>query len=180
MEKETPKDKLLKACGVPGKPGPDREGKKRPEAIPGQAETAPAWAQLAQDETSKNYRRLQAYLRDELPSHLVKAIEDEAQNSIVRSLGPLEDSVCKAACRIDNCSADLVGISWNGRVIWFAVLIGLCTVSLGACLVPWTIIEGKFDEARRYELYGRKVEANIERYKPKDQEKLYKWVGGRP
>ena len=180
MEKETPKDKLLKAYGVPDKPGQAQESKKHPEAMPGHAETAPAWAQQAQDETNKNYRRLNAYLRDELPSHLVKAFGDEAQNSIANSLGPLDDSVRKAACRIDNFSADLVGISWSGRVVWFAVLIGLCTVSLGACLVRWTIIEGKFDEARRYELYGRKVEANIERYKPKDQEKLYKWVGGRP
>ena len=180
MEKETPKDKLLKACGVPDKPGRDQKGGNVPEVTPGQEEMAPAWAQQAQDEANKNYRRINAYLRDELPSHLVKAFGDEAQNCIANSLGPLDDSVYKAACRIDNFSAELVGISWSDRVVWFAVLIGLCTVSLGACLVRWTIIKGKFDEARRYELYGRKVEANIERYKPKDQEKLYKWVGGRP
>jgi hypothetical protein len=60
------------------------------------------------------------------------------------------------------------------------MLIGMATVSLGACLVRCTLIDDHLDEARRYEVYGRKVEANIERYRPKEKERLYKYVGGRP
>jgi len=180
MEKDSPKDKLLQAFGVPSVPGPDQEGKKHLGPKPSQAETAPDWAQQTQEETSKNYRRLATYLRDELPSQLVQALEAEAQNNIARTLRPLEDSVYKAACRIDNCTADLTGISWNARIIWIAVLVGLCTFSLGSCLVRCTFFGDKIEEAKRYEVYGRKVEAHIEKFDPKDKEKLYKWVGGRP
>ena len=45
---------------------------------------------------------------------------------------------------------------------------------------PNCLIDDNLDEARRYEVYGRKVEANIERYRPKEKERLYKYVGGRP
>ena len=177
MEKETPKDKLLKACGVPDKPERDREGRKHPEAMPSQAGTAPARAQQAQDETDKNYRRLDAYIRDELPAQLVQSFEKIARHEIAGSMRTLHDSVYDATCRIDSCAKNLVG---DGRIIWLTVLIGAVTVSLVVCLLRWTFIEGKFDEERRYELYGRKVEANIERYKPKEKENLYKAVGGRP
>ena len=80
MEKESPKDKLLKACGVPSVPGQDQESRKHLEAILKQAETASSWAQQAQDDTDKNYRRLNGYIRDELPGHLVKAYQEVANH----------------------------------------------------------------------------------------------------
>jgi hypothetical protein len=121
-----------------------------------------------------------AYIRDELPSQLVQAFEKVAQNEIGGRLRPLESSVHRAASEIESCAENLAGISWNGRLIWISVLIGMATVSLGASLVRCTLIDDHLDEARRYEVYGRKVEANIERYRPKEKEKLYKYVGGRP
>ena len=184
-DKRSPKDRLLEACGlpkagVPSNPGADRESKKHYEALLNEAKTAPARAQQAQDEPDRMYRRLNAYVRDELPDQLVKAFEKVAENEVAGSLRPLDESVQKAAYRIESCAESLAGISWNGRLIWIAVLTGIATVSIGTCLVRCTFFDDKIDEAKRYEVYGRKVEANIERYKPKDKEKLYKWVGGRP
>lgn len=185
MDQESPKDKLLEACGVPrsrlpSKADTDHESKEHLDSQLTPAQAASVRVQQAQDESDKNYRRLNAYIRDELPAHLVQAFENVAQNQIAASLRPLDDSVHNAACRIESCAEELVGISWNGRLIWLAVLIGVATASVGGCMVRCTFFDDKIDEAKRYEVYGRKVEANIERYKPKDKERLYKYVGGRP
>jgi hypothetical protein len=180
MEKESSKDKFLRECGLLTKPGQEPESVQHPKAIPNQAETASARAQQVQDEADKSFRRLNAFLRDELPAKLVQTFEQAAQNQVAGTLRPLNDSVHRAASQIESCAESLAGTSWNGRLIWIAVLIGITTVSFGACLVRCTLIDNTFDEARRYELYGRKVEANIEKYQPKDKEKLYRYVGGRP
>jgi hypothetical protein len=179
MEKESPTDKLLKTCGLPAKTE-DREEGKYFEAMLNQAKSASAWAQQAQDESDKAYRKLNAYIRDQLPADLVEAYEKVAQNQVAGALRPLDQGVQQAACRIESCAESLARISWNARLMGLAVLVGIATVSMGALLVRCTLIDDKFDEERRYELYGRKVQATIERYKTKDREKLYKWVGGRP
>ena len=150
MDMETPRDKLL-------------------EAWRAQKAAAP----LRQDETEQTCRRLDAYLRDELPARLLKVFEKVVQNEIAGSLRPLHDSVGTAASRIESCSESLAGISWNGRLMMLAVLVGVSTVSVGGCMLRWVIFDDKIEEAKRYEVYGRKVEANIERYKPSDREKLF-------
>jgi hypothetical protein len=180
MEKETPKDKLLKACGVPSVPGQDQVSRKQLEAFLKQAETASSWAQQAQDETDKNYRRLNAYIRDELPGHLVKAFEEVEANRVAGSLRPLDNSVSNAAARINSCAEELAGISWDWRLLMHTAMMGMFTVVITGGLVRYSFFGDKIDEAKRYEVYGRKVVANIERYSSKDQEKLYKWIGGRP
>jgi hypothetical protein len=78
MEKDSPRDKFLKACAVTEKTGQEPEIKKYLEAVLNQAETASDWAQQAQNESDKSYRRLNAYIRDELPSQLVQAFEKVA------------------------------------------------------------------------------------------------------
>jgi hypothetical protein len=180
MESESPKDKLLKACGVPSVPGLDQVSRKHLEAILKQAETASSWAQQAQDETDKNYRRLNAYIRDELPAQLVKAFEQVESNRVAGSLRPLDNSVSNAAARIKSCAEDLAGIPWDCRLLMHTALMGMFTVLITGGLVRCTFFGDKIDEAKRYEVYGRKVVANIERYSPKDQEKIYKCIGGRP
>jgi len=180
MEKESPKDKLLKACGVPSVPGQDQESRKYLEAILKQAETASSWAQQAQDETDKNYRRLNAYIHDELPAQLVKAFEEVAKNQVASTMRPLETSVSNAACRIKSCSESLNEIPWEARLISMAVLVGMFTVLVGGCMVRCTFFGDQIDEAKRYEVFGRKVDALILKYKPKEQEKIYRWIGSRP
>jgi hypothetical protein len=157
VDKETPRDKLLEACSEPKVVVPS-----------------------GQEEIDKTCRRLDSYVRNELSAQLTKAVENVARNEIAGSLRPLNDSVHTAASRIESCSESLAGISWNGRLMMLAVLLGVSTVSVGACMVRWTFFDDRIDEAKRYEVYGRKVEANIERYKPKDKEKLYRCIGGRP
>ena len=61
-----------------------------------------------------------------------------------------------------------------------AVLLGMSTVSVGGCMVRCAFFDDKVEEAKRYEVYGRKVEANVESFKSKDKEKHYRYVGGRP
>jgi len=180
MEKESPTDKLLKTCGLPAKTGPDKEDKKYFESMLKQAKTASAWAQQAQDESDKAYRRLNAYIRENLPADLVEAYEKVAQNQVAATLRPLEREVQKAVNQIESSAESLAGASWNLRLMGFSLLIAITTVSFGGMLVRCTLIDDTFDRAKRYELYGRKVEATIETCKPKDKEKLYKWVGGRP
>ena len=180
MEKESPKDKLLKACGVPSVPGQDQESRKHLEAILRQAETASSWAQQAQDDTDKNYRRLNAYLRDELPGHLVKAYQEVAKGQVAATMRPLEESVHSAASRIESCTKKLDATSGEGRLISVAVLVGMFSALVGGCVVRCTFLGDKIDESKRYEVFGRKVEANIQRYKPKDQEKIYKCIDARP
>ena len=154
---ETPKDKLLQAFSEPK------------VAVPSK-----------QEEIDNTCRRLDAYVRSELSSQLAKVVQNMARNEIDDILRPLHDSVHTAASRIEVCSESLAGISWNGRLMMLAVLLGVSTVSVGGCMLRWVFFDDKIEEAKRYEVYGRKVEANIERYKPKDKEKLYRCVGGRP
>jgi hypothetical protein len=180
MEKESPEDKLLKACGLPAKTVQEQEDKKYFEAMLNQAKTASAWAQQAQDESDKAYRRLSTYIRDNLPADLVEAFEKVAQNEIRAKLYPLDSCVGNAADRINSCLQSLMEISWNGRLMWNAVLVGMATALIGGCMVRCTFFGDKIDEAKRYEIFGRKVEALIVRYKPKEQEKIYKWIGSRP
>ena len=157
MEKESSTDKFLRECGLSEKAGQVPEGKKLPEAKPDQTETARARRQQSQDEADKSYRRLNVFIRDELPAKIQQAFEQAAQNRVAGALGPLNKAVRQASSRIESCADKLARLPWNARIIWVAVLIGMGTVALGAALIRWTIIEDKFDEERRYESYGRQV-----------------------
>jgi hypothetical protein len=185
MDDESPKDKLLEACGMKGrgappKAGQGQEGKKLFEALLDQAENASAAAHKAQCEAEKTYQRLTSYLQNELPPQLVNSFEKTARREISQTLNPLDDSVHRAVCSIDSCAESLAKVSWNCRLMGLSVLLGFATVMVGAAMVRCTLLDDSMAEAQRYEVYGRKVEANIERYKPKDREKLYRCVGGRP
>jgi len=178
MEKESSTDKFLRECGLSEQAGQVPEGKKRPEPRPDLTETAPARGQQAQDEADKSYRRLNAFIRDELPAKIQQAFELAAQSQVAGALGPLNEAVLQASSRIESCAAKLARLPWNARIIWVAVLIGMGTVALGAALIRWTIIEDKFNEERRYESYGGQVAARMESTSPKDRERIHKWMDG--
>ena len=102
----------------------------------------------------------------------MKAFEQVEANRVAGSLHPLDNSVSNAAARINSCAEELAGFSWDWRLMMHTVLLGMITVVITGGLVRCTFFGDRIDEAKRYEVYGRKVEANIEKYGPKDQEKL--------
>jgi hypothetical protein len=178
MEKDSPRDKLLKASQTPYLPRQD-QGSRYLDATGKQAEIAASSRALqAQDETDQNYRSLDAYIQAELPAKLVQAFEQAARNQVPGALGPFDEAVRLASRRIDSCADKLASLPWNARIIWVAVLIGMSTVSLGAALVRWTIIEDKFKEERRFELYGRQFAARMESTPPRDRQRIRTWLDG--
>ena len=183
MDQKSPKEKLQEACGaqnpvVPSRPAQDQESRKYYQALLDRAENASAWAQQAQDQTDQSYRRLNDYIRKELPPQLVKAFEEASQKEIACALRPLHDSVSKASGRIDSCSDDLAGISWNWRIMFLAVMVGIATVTVGTALVRCTILDSHFEESMRYELWGRDVVDRMEKSPPKERERIRRWLDG--
>ena len=79
-EKDSPKERLLEACGsekappaLPGSQGQQRE--KYFEAMLAKADIAAKLAQQAQGETEKNYQKLNSFLERDLPGRLQSAID---------------------------------------------------------------------------------------------------------
>ncbi len=184
MDGKTPKEKLLDACGAqnPGaaasRPTQDRDSNKYYQALLDRAENASASARQAQDQTDQCYRRLNDYVRRELPPQLVQAFQEVSQQEIARALRPLHDSTSQAAGRIDSCAEDLARMSWNWRLMVLAVLVGIATVSLGTALVRWTLLDSRFEEAKRYEIWGRDVADRMKNSSPKERERIFRWVRG--
>lgn len=180
MDRETPKEKLLEACGVKGTAVQSKQEPKHALAMIERAEIALANAQSVKDDTDRMYQRLHTFIHDELPPQLMRLMGKVTEKAVTESLRPLNESANGAARRIESCAEDLARVSWNGRLMMLAVLLGALTVSVGCCMFRFLVLDGMTNEAKRYEVYGRKVEASIERYKPKDKERLYRLVGGRP
>lgn len=65
------------------------------------------------------------------------------------------------------------------RLLACPVVTGLVMALIGGCLVRCEL-KDKTDEAKRYEAWGRKIEERIATHSPKDQEKIYRWIGARP
>ena len=178
-EKDSPKERLLEACGsekappaLPGSQGQQRE--KYFEAMLAKADIAANLAQQAQGETEKNYQRLNSFLDRDLPGRLQSAFEKVAQEQVNQILNPLHSGISQLASTLNECTAATEDLTWNRRIIMIGVITGMLTVSMG------TILDPKFDEARRWEIYGHRVAENIEKLPPKEREKLYNLVGGRP
>jgi len=184
-EKESPKERLLEACGVEQPPlsPPGSRGQERQmhfEAMLARAETAAMATVQAQDRMEKACNKLNGLLEVKLPGQLRSAFESVAREQVNQVLSPLNAGINQAAFSIKSCAEGLESLSWNGRIMRLTVLIGVCTVSVGAVLVRCTLFDEKLEEAKRYEVFGRKVEALIGRYKPKEQERIYRWIGSRP
>ena len=60
------------------------------------------------------------------------------------------------------------------RLIRLAVLLGMATVLVAWGLVRCAIFDDKMEEAKRYEVFGRRVETLIGKYRPKEQERVYR------
>lgn len=183
MDRKSPKEKLLDACGVKesgvtSRPVQDQESRKYYEALFDRVENASSRAEQAQDQTDQSYKLLNNYIRKELPTHLVQAFEEVSQKEIACTLRPLHDSVSKASGRIDSCSEDLARISWNWRLMVLAVVVGIATVAFGAIMVRCTLLDSHFEEAKRYEIWGRDLIARMEKSSPKERERILKWVRG--
>lgn len=185
-EKESPKERLLEACGVqeqrpsapPGSPGQER--KIYFEAMLARTETAAMAALQAQAEMEKTCKKLNGFLEVKLPGQLQSAFETVAREQVNQILSPLNTGINQAAYSIKACAEGLESLSWNGRILRLTVLLGVFTVCIGALLVRCTFFDEKLEEAKRYEVFGRKVEALIGQYKPKEQERIYRWIGSRP
>jgi hypothetical protein len=184
-EKDSPKERLLEACGPerppsgpPGILGQQRE--KYFEAMLAKADLAAKLAQQAQGETEENYRRLNAYLLNDLPKYLKKTLTELAKEQLEIKVFPLENSVKNAVSTVDTFAKSVDEMTWEPRVLISSVLLGIVTVLFGGCMVRCTLLDDKMDEAKRYEVFGRKVAGMIEKCSPKDKEQIYKWIGGRP
>jgi len=176
MGPETPRDKLLEAIGgakprVPSKGGLDPETREYLEALLSQALDAADSAKAAQELARKTCQQVTQHLQRQLPAELVHAFYEAVQ--------PMNQAVSEASARINSSADTIAGLSW-GRLVTVAVAVGMGTVLIGGCLVRCTFFDDKLEEAKRYELFGRKVDALILKYKPKEQERVYRWIGSRP
>lgn len=176
MDPETPKEKLLEAIGgakprVQFRGGFDPETREYLEALLNQALDAADSAKATQELARKSCRQVTEHLQVQLPVELVHAFHEAMQ--------PMNQSVSEAAARINSSADTIAGLSW-GRLLTVAVAVGMGTVLVGGCMVRCTFFDDKLEEAKRYELFGRKVNALILTYKPKEQERVYRWIGSRP
>jgi len=184
-EKESAKEILLEACG-PAKPPPGPPGvlgqqrEKYFEAMLARADTAAQLAQQAQGETEKNYQKLNTFLEHQLPGRLQSAFELVAKEQVNKILSPLQSGINRVVSTLNDCTEAAGDLAWVRSMVVVGGLVGLFTVAVGTTVVRCTILDPKFDEARRWEIYGHRVAESIEKFPPKDRENLYKWVGGRP
>jgi len=184
-KKDSPTERLLEACGTekppPGAPGfMGQQREKYFEAMLARADIAAELAQQAQGETEKNYQKLNSFLEHQLPGRLNSAFEQVAKEQVDQILNPLVTGINQVVTTLNECTKAAESLTLIRSFIMIGAVTGVCTVALGTAMVRCTILDAKFDEERRWEVYGRKVAASIEKYPPKDREKLYKWVGGRP
>jgi hypothetical protein len=183
-EKDSTK-RLLEACGsgkappaLPGSQGQQRE--KYFEAMLAKADIAAKLAQQAQGETEKNYQKLNSFLEHDLPGRLQSAFEKVAREQVNQILNPLHSGISQLASTLNECTAATESLTWNRRIIMIGVITGMITVSMGTWVVRSTLLDPKIDEIIRWDVYGRRVAENIEKLPPKEREKLYNQVGGRP
>jgi hypothetical protein len=99
---------------------------------------------------------------------------------VSQTLTPLQSGISQVVSTLNECTKAAGDLAWVRSMIVVGGLTGMFTVAVGTMVVRCTILDPKFDEARRWEIYGHKVAENIEKFPPKDREKLYKCVGGRP
>lgn len=179
MDRELPRDRLLDACGI-AKTAGAKHDPREVRSILERAELSATRAQHAEEQTEQAYLRLKAFLREELPTHLVNVYEEVVREATAKSLLPLNQSVDNTASRIESCAEKLADFCWDWRLILLAVFLGSVTVLTGAAVLRFYVFTEQMKESQRYEVFGRRVEENIARYEKKDQERLYKYVGGRP
>ncbi|GFO67217.1 hypothetical protein GMLC_07960 [Geomonas limicola] len=182
-EKDSPREKLLGACGVEmprpaGKPAQEPEGKNYFETLVNQADQASASAQQAQEQTEKLYRQFKSYVNKDLPNDLVAAFEQVVKEGIEAKLQPLDQGITAAAQQVGKCTAELAGMSWNSRFIWIAMLIGMGTVLVGGCMMRLSFFGDDIREAQEKEVLGRKVSRRLETSSTKDQDRFEKWLQG--
>jgi hypothetical protein len=79
---------------------------------------------------------------------------------------------------MEQCRKDLRRLSWYWArdMLVVAVVIGL-TMGL---FVRRIVVGYAVVEAKRYEVWGRKIEQQIEKAPVKSREQFYRWMGGGP
>ncbi|MBU5612171.1 hypothetical protein [Geomonas azotofigens] len=183
---KSPKDKLLQASGLK-KPANEREELLRLrnemvgriDALVQRGEAADKGAQEAKRLMEQMLQRLEVFCDEQLPTQVTHAIEMMAQQKLDSALRPLELGVQAAEQRINQCDRELTSISWNWRILAGPLIIGLFTALIGAGMVRCTHIQA-MDDAREYELFGRKVKKVIAGYGAEEQRKIYDWIDGVP
>jgi hypothetical protein len=183
---KSPKDKLLQASGLK-KPANEQEELLRLrnemvgriDALVQRGEQADKGAQQTQRLLEQMLKRLELFCEEKLPAHVINVIETVAERKLSAALRPLERSVQEAEQRIDYCDYKLTNISWNWRLLAGPLIVGLFTALIGAGMVRCTHIQA-MDDAKEYELFGRKVRKVIAGYGAEEQQKIYDWIDGVP
>lgn len=193
MDGANPKEKLLQASGVRQArlqvKSPDELMKEHlaqmdlvVKALMGDVKNALTEATKAHDRGEWMIEQLKLYCRDTLPKEMVKAIDEAAQKGVRVCLEPLETKVADAKRSVETLQRDVSEISGNWS---FNLLLGGCAIAAVMSLAVFLMIRFMFignavNEAKRYELWGRKVERLVESYPQKEKARIYHWIGGTP
>jgi hypothetical protein len=177
MDGESPREKLLEACGVPAAER-SKQGQKHPLDP---SEALDSFRQVLEDSNRAHQQWLRGFIREEMPPQLARMSGAVMQNAVAENLRALHDSACSADCEIVHSRAGCtVRFSWFTGLLIIVFLVGLLGFFLGFWLCRHSVIDQLTEEAMRYQVYGRKVEAAIQKCPAKEREKLYKLVGGKP
>lgn len=194
MDRELAKEKLLKASGA-GQGGklqvksPDEVMKEHlaqmdlvVQALMGDVKTAVSQATKAHDRGEWMIEQLKLYCRETLPKQMVQAIDQAAQKGVQGCLEPLGIQVADAERAVKNLqrAAAEISRSWLRDLAIGGGVIAVVTSLAVLVMIRFLFIGEAVNEAKRYELWGRKIERLVESYPAKDKEKFYRWVGGSP
>lgn len=180
------KEKLLRASGIKT-PASDKEELlqlrnemvDRIDSMVYRVEQVDSRAQETKRLMEQMLERLENFCDQKLPAHMTKVIETTTQQGLNRALYPFEQSLNAAAQRIHQCQQELTHLSWNWRLLAGPLIVGFFTALLSAGMVRCTH-QQTVDDAREYELFGRKVKKVIGLYSAEQQRKIYDWIEGVP
>ncbi|HJV65188.1 MAG TPA: hypothetical protein VJ550_05620 [Geomonas sp.] len=177
MDGESPREKLLEACGVPAA---ERSKQGQKQALD-PSEALDRFRQVLEDSNQAHKQWLRTFIREELPPQVARISGAVMQNAVAENLRSLQETSSNAAVEIVRSRQGcVVRFSWFTGLAMLVFLVGLLGVSIGFWLCRRLYVDQLAEEAMRYQIYGRKVETAIQKCPPKEREKLYRLVGGKP
>jgi len=183
MDRETPTEKLMEAYGLTqGSALQQRERIEQLEllfrSMIAELEASRAAGKQVQADGRRMLENLQLCCQETLPHQMVQAIDQAAREGVRDCLTPLEVGIRSAAGDLGILRDKANVFSW----FWFlsVIVTGMVTVLVAGLYVRFAFFGDRIAEAKRYEVWGRKIERQIESYPPKTQEQIYRWTGGPP
>ena len=181
-EKESLKEKILEASGLqqgtPSSPDQVEELERLFRSVLGELKTGRAEVRLTKEQGEKLVAEMKSYCEKVLPQQLVKAIDQAAEQGVRDSLRPLDQGVGRTVRTLDDCHKMLGDLTWY----WLrdVAVVGISMGLVVVVLMRFVFMRDLFEEGKRYEMWGRKVEQRIEVLPLKEREKFYRWAGGPP